>query len=66
MSRLLVLLSLAAGTLPVACAGSHAGHVTGEDAAEGEDVGMEQAEESSDLEGNQIDQDPTFDDPALP
>ena len=58
-----------------ACSGGGGGggtRVTGDDALEtpaeaaGEDVGIEQAEAVSDIEGNEINQDPTFDDPALP
>lgn len=54
------------------CSGGGGHRVTGEDAGEttaeaaGEDVGLEQAEAAEDLNGTQIDQDPTFDDPALP
>ena len=64
-----LLLSLAA------CSGGGGGggnRVTGDDALEtpaeaaGEDVGLEQAEAVSDIQGNEINQDPTFDDPALP
>jgi hypothetical protein len=58
-----------------ACSGGGGGggeRITGEDAGEttaeaaGEDVGLEQAEAVSDIQGNEINQDPTFDDPALP
>ena len=59
----------------VACSGGGGGggeRITGKDAGEttaeaaGEDVGIEQAEAVSDIQGNEINQDPTFDDPALP
>jgi hypothetical protein len=58
-----------------ACSGGGGGdgtRVTGDDALEtpaeaaGEDIGIEQAEAAEDINGTQVDQDPTFDDPALP
>lgn len=58
-----------------ACSGGGGGggtRVTGDDALEtpaeaaGEDIGIEQAEAAEDIDGTQVDQDPTFDDPALP
>ena len=71
--RHLSLLALSASSLLalVACGGGGE-RITGEDAGEttaeaaGEDVGLEQAEAVSDIQGNEINQDPTFDDPALP
>lgn len=55
-----------------ACSGGGGNRVTGGDALEtpaeaaGEDVGLEQAAAAEDINGTQVDQDPTFDDPALP
>ncbi len=72
MRRLSPLVSIAFLALLAACSGGGGTRITGEDAGEteaeaaGEDVGVEQMEAASDIEGNEIDQDPTFDDPALP
>lgn len=76
MRRLPLLASSAPFLLAlVACSGGGGGggeRITGGDALEttaeaaGEDVGLEQAEAAEDINGTQIDQDPTFDDPALP
>ena len=72
MRRLSPLASIAFLALLAGCSGGGGTRITGEDAGEttaeaaGEDVGIEQAEAVSDIEGNEINQDPTFDDPALP
>jgi hypothetical protein len=72
MRRLSPPASIAFLALLAACSGGGGTRVTGDDALEtpaeaaGEDVGIEQMEAVSDIEGNEINQDPTFDDPALP
>ena len=76
MRRLPIVASTAYCLLALAaCSGGGGGdgtRVTGEDALEtpaeaaGEDIGIEQAEAAEDINGTQVDQDPTFDDPALP